>query len=472
MTAQPAPVSIDEVDRARVFLRQFNRAELQAPITRWLVCDELIRTARKLAGRADELGHAPELRTLDLVELWPDILASAKGPPLVGAVAEAYAATMEAATACGKCGRDSCPGPNECGAEVVVPFTPAAPRARVAESLSAFMARVRTLPAPAWLVKDLIPDEGIVVWHGRPRSMKSLTAEDTMLSLAMGEPCALGNPRFAITAPVGVLWLGEEDPERLDAFRFGLMLNARGVAPGQEPEAFRLVVRPGWNLEAPHGQAELLATIHDTAAAMAAPLRVLVIDPARASLPSLDGGPKDAAAARAFLLAVLRDTPVKVILLPHHDTKPRTDSKDDRSRAERASGGVTFSMADCMVSFERLTERETMAVPSSYKGSADPQPFRVRFESETPAGAGFRGFIRARAESTEEDTAVRDAVLEFVRKQPWSSTAEVDRGAKVRTGESARYLAQLQAAGLVESLTGEHAKARGRSPNAVLWGAR
>ena len=35
---------------------------------------------------------------------------------------------------------------------------------------------------------------------------------------------------------------------------------------------------------------------------MKTPLLVLVIDPARASLPSIDGGPKDATKARAFLL--------------------------------------------------------------------------------------------------------------------------------------------------------------------------
>lgn len=340
----------------------------------------------------------------------------------------------------------------------------------VAESLPAFMARVRQMPEPGWLVRELIPDEGVCVWHGRPRSMKSLTAEDTMLSLALGEPYALGNPRFTIKSAVGVLWLGEEDPERLDAFRFNLMLKARGILPGQEPDTFRLVVRPGWDLETPAGQAELLTTIRDTSAAMTTPLLVLVIDPVRASLPSIDGGPKDAARGRALLLAILRETSVKVILLPHHDLKPARDGKDDRSRAERASGGVTFSMGDCMVSFERLSDRECMAVPTAYKVGADPKPFKVRFESETPSGHGFRGFLRAVAETADEDAGVRDKVLAFVREHPWKSTAEVDQGAKVRTGEAARYLAQLEAVGLVGSVTGELSKARGRSPNAVLWG--
>lgn len=337
----------------------------------------------------------------------------------------------------------------------------------IAESLPTFLARVRQQPEPSWLVADLIPDEGVCVWHGRPRSMKSLTAEDVMLSLALGEPCALGNPRFAITGAVGVLWLGEEDSERLDAFRFGLMLAGRGV---EAPETFRLVVRPGWDLESPSGQAELMATIRDTSAAMDAPLRVLVIDPVRASMPSIDGGPKDAARARAFLLAVLRETSVRVILLPHHDLKPSRDGKDERSRAERASGGVTFSMGDCMVNFERLNDRECLAVPTNYKLGGDPKPFRVRFDSETPGGQGFRRFLRAVAETTDEATDARSRVLAYVRANPWRATSEVDKGAKVGTGEAANYLAQLEAAGLIVSVTGAEAQARGRSHNACLWG--
>jgi hypothetical protein len=289
---------------------------------------------------------------------------------------------------CPRCGKDSCAG-----------------ACNVAESLPAFLARARNKPEPGWFIRELIPDEGVVIWHGRPRSMKSLTAEDAMLSLALGESYALHNPRFAIAAPTGILWLGEEDPERLDAFRLAHMLKARGV---DAPETFRLVVRPGWDLETDLGQAELLATIRDTSAAMTTPLRVLVIDPARASLPSIDGSPKDAAPARAFLLRILRETSISVIVLPHHDTKPRTgaDARDNRLRAERAAGGVTFSMGDCMVNFERVSDRECIATPTAYKVGADPKPFRVRFESETPSGQGFQGYIRAVADTDDESATM------------------------------------------------------------------
>jgi hypothetical protein len=331
-------------------------------------------------------------------------------------------------------------------------------------SLPAFLARARSQSEPAELVGDLIPDEGVVIWHGRPRSMKTLTAEAVALDLTLGRTTALDCVRFAISEAVRLFWLSEEDAARLTAFRLGLMLAARDTRPGEEPECFRLAVRPGWNLEAPHGQAELLRALEETEP------HVLVVDPLRASLPSIDGSPKDAANARAFLLQVLRETSVRVIWGIHHDTKPRADGQDVRARAERASGGVTFSMADCLINFERQDDRTALAVPSSYKLGSDPKPFRVSFESETPPGEGFRGFLRATAETVDEGAPVRERVLETVRANPWLSTAEVEREAGLRRkGEGARYLAQLEAGGLVFRATGAEARDRGRSANAVLW---
>ena len=344
------------------------------------------------------------------------------------------------------------------------------PRPHVAESLGAFLARMHELGDPDWFVRELIPDEGVVIWHGRPRSMKSLTAGDLVLSLALGEPHALGCDRFSIKDPVGCLWLGEEDGQRLVKFRFESMLNARGLSRDEAPDTFRLEVRPGWNLESPHGQAELMTTIMETSEAMATPLRVLLIDPARTSFPGIDGGPKDAANARAFLLTILRETTVDTILLPHHDTKPGRDAKDDRTRAARANGGVTFSMVDLMVNFERLSGRECLAVPTNYKLAADPKPFKVRFESATPDGEGFRDFIRAVAETSDEDASVRNKVLKAVRENDWPATREVDQLAGIRPSTAAKHLAALEAAGLVSHMTGDEAKARGRSGNAVLWG--
>ena len=104
------------------------------------------------------------------------------------------------------------------------------------------------------------------------------------------------------------------------------------------------------------------------------------------------------------------------------------------------------------------------------KIGADPKPFRVRFESETPPGEDFCGFLRAVAETTDQSTDTRAKVLAYVTANPWRSTGEVDKAVKVASGEASRYLHELEIAGLVVRATGSAAKAKNRSPNACLWG--
>ncbi len=329
------------------------------------------------------------------------------------------------------------------------------------ETAPDFLARIKTMPPQSWLVSELIPDEGIVVWHGRPRSMKSLCALETSLALAHGRE-SMGNDRFS--CPHGaqpVLYLTEEDSERLFAFRLTLLLNGQDVPP-----LLRLRVRPGWNLETRDGQAALLEAVHRCTPEP----RVLVIDPARGSLPSVDGGPKDAAEAVGFLRLVLRETSVKTIVMPHHDVKPNAQKEDVRVRAERASGGIVFSIADCPVNFERVDERTCMAVPSHYKLSNDPLPFRVKFESATPIGEPFRDWLRpiADTQSPEQTTDERDRrrILNYLRDNRPSTTSEIDSGLAFSKGTAGRLLAQMAVSGQVEERPGDGLT---RTRRARLW---
>ncbi len=125
-------------------------------------------------------------------------------------------------------------------------------------------------------------------------------------------------------------------------------------------------------------------------------------DPARAYMPTIDGGPVDGAAAVAFLRQVQNETACKTILVPDHDVKPARDGKDPRTRSDKASGGVLFSSAECPVNFERVDDRTCFAVPANYKIGSDPEPFRVRFESATSAGESFSQFARPVAETVTE----------------------------------------------------------------------
>jgi hypothetical protein len=332
------------------------------------------------------------------------------------------------------------------------------------ETAPEFVDRIQSMPPMSWLVDELLPDEGIVAWHGRPRSMKSLCALETSLALTQNRP-AFGNDRFGCPhGALSVLYLTEEDSERLFAFRLNLLLAAEGCPA--LPALLRIRIRPGWNLESADGQAALIEAVHRCQPEP----RVLVIDPARGSLPSVDGGPKDAAEAVGFLRLILRETSVKTLLLPHHDLKPNREKEDLRPRPERASGGIVFSIADCPVNFERVDERTCLAVPSHYKVSNDPLPFRVRFESATPIGEPFRDWLRATgATQTEEQTTDerdRQKVLDYVRENPKFTGTEIDQALRLGKGTANRLLEHLRLAGLVEFVDG---KQHGRSSRAKLW---
>jgi hypothetical protein len=323
------------------------------------------------------------------------------------------------------------------------PAPPAGRRVLAFEPADEFLARLEAQGEPGWLVNDLVPDDAIAVWHGRPRSMKSLAALEMNLSCATDSP-AFGSERFATSTRGGsVLYLTEEDGERLIASRLKLMLAARQL--DRAPKRLRILSRPGWNLERPEDQGAVLAAIREASPAPT----LLTVDPARGSMPALDKGPSDAAGAIRFLRQVQRETSIRSVLVLHHDIKPARDGKDDRARAERASGGAVFSIADCPVNFERVTDRVCSAFPSAYKVGADPKAFRIEWESGTPPGEPFRGFLRAHATTTDErteevarvDVALRQ-VLEAAAS--WMKTAELLEATKGGKGSRQDKLAALK----------------------------
>ncbi len=313
------------------------------------------------------------------------------------------------------------------------------------ETAPRFLERVEAQPPPSWLMRELLPDEGIAAWHGRPRTMKSLCALEGLLSASSGVP-AFGSQRFASEQAVPAAYVTDEDGERLVAQRLRWLLAGQGwPAP---PDRLHLMVRAGLNLEANLDDQDGLIRAVEAAGVVA-----VCLDPTRACFPSIDKGPADAAPAIRFLRRLQNETAAKSILLVHHDVKPGRDEKDARSRAERASGGAIFSIADCPVNFERVDERTCFAVPTRYKFGADPKPFRVRFESETEAGEPFRGYVRAVGETvTEADqgaSRVAEGVLQHVSESPGKTTGHAKRAVGGKGEFVVRALARLEAQGRI-----------------------
>jgi hypothetical protein len=334
------------------------------------------------------------------------------------------------------------------------------------------------MAAPAWLVEDLIPDEGVALWHGQPRDLKSFTALSVGFSIAAGQD-ALGSPRFAVRRAATVAYVTEEDPERTINRRLGWFLEG-GIVP--EKNRFFLLVRRSLNLDEPRAQNRFISWLDENG------VEVLFLDPLRSFTASSDKGPADFAGMTRFLRRIQNETNCKAIVIIHHDVKPSRDSRysGNRRRSHDASGGGVFSVADCPVSFEKTDWNRVAVRPEDYKAGSDPKPFEVHLQSDTsytPSGAPrFGTWIHPVAETREPaDLGVptaREKIREYLRKLAedsmdgpgaWASTQEVESGASVDKNQVRRALADLLAVGLVEMVTGPAAKALGRSARANLW---
>lgn len=276
--------------------------------------------------------------------------------------------------------------------------------------------------APAWTVPSLVPEKGSTMFNGRPRSFKSLAAEALLVSAALHRP-VFGRTEWLADRPLRCGWIGEEDGANLTGARLRWLLAGHEADP---PETLWLCARKGLSLETPRGQADIHAIINDLQ------LDVVVFDTARALAPSIDKGPADASGAIAFNRALLAETCLRGSIFVAHDTKPGRDGVDERSRSERASGGAILAAMDCPIGFERVSDREALVVPDRFKTGSDPAPFRLTWESATPAGQPFGGWLRATASDaagTDAKAAILDdAVVAWVTDHAGETQNAVVRG--------------------------------------------
>jgi hypothetical protein len=332
------------------------------------------------------------------------------------------------------------------------------------EDYFGFMLRVGAQPPQAWLVEGLIPDEGNVLWHGKPRALKTLTTMAVMLALAGSKP-ALGAYSVGHARRVG--HLNEEDPERLFYSRLELFA-AGGLEP--IPGHYFPQVRKGHNLDIPDGRSRLRSFIEKNQ------IEVLVLEPMRSLSALIEKTAAEFSPVRRFISELGRDTSCKTFVFGHHDVKSPPGGKDQRSRSEQASGSALFSFSDCPGWFEKQDWQTTLVRLEDYKLSADPEPFTVRFRtsSEGEDSHRFINLIRPEIVSLslkEADTfKERERLLKALTANPWASGTAIAEEAKVRKQEGLALLHRMEKEGMVESITGEEAKAAGaKTSQAVLW---
>jgi hypothetical protein len=305
------------------------------------------------------------------------------------------------------------------------------------QDLETFLAEAPAVRPP--LVEGLIPSAGLVLPHGHPRSRKSYVVIDAMLALAAGVP-PLAMARLTVTEPTPCWYITEEDHKAEVARRCCALLAGRNM---ERPALFRLSVRAGITLDDPRCQDQIIRE------ALRHRVRAIAFDPIRAVSAAVDKGPGDLAPLARSLRRLMRETDATVIL-PHHDTKPRNDGKpDDRPRAQRASGGGLFSIAEAPIHVERVNEESSLLVPNSWKHSTDPAAIKVR----VTAGAGW---MRLQGEDVEAEAvaelALHERILTALAQHPGTPGNRIAAAARARKEDVYAALEHLAAAGRVDSV--------------------
>jgi hypothetical protein len=328
-----------------------------------------------------------------------------------------------------------------------------------------FLERVQNTPPASHLVKGLIYEDSISLFHGQPRDMKSYCALHIGLEAAFGN-APFNNQRFEVPRPLRVLYLSEEDAESLIAARLKALLKGRQI-----PENFFPVARRGHTFDTPKGRETIQKTIEASKADL------VFFDVLRTFTANSDKGPADLHHVSKFLRMLQVKTTGRGLVLLHHDVKPSRDFDDKgRPRSQNASGGGIFSICDCPVSFQKQDHMTTAVFPEDLKQSGNPKPFTVTFESDAIEdrdgtwhfGPEVTPIAKTKGEDEIKSGGLKTKTLK-VLSDVWMTTGELEEKARVPKGGLSPTLRELASSGTVEMVTGEEAKALGFHATAKVW---
>jgi hypothetical protein len=340
------------------------------------------------------------------------------------------------------------------------------------EDSPTFAARVVDLPPISWLAAELVPTEGIFLFHGRPRSMKSLNLLALAFDLAHGR-AVFGAPRFAVSRPCRVLYLSEEDPERLIFERLARI--QRGAELGLTSN-LRFLLRRGISLDSEHDRAALSMMIAREG------FDVAIFEPMRSLTSSAEATAAEFKPIGDWIRHLQASTSCKAIGMGAHWRKPSKSQAGGRS--ESLSGAALFSFSDCLISVQKVSWNEAVLVPEDYKLGADPPAFLVRWNTEagtSPSGRPTFGewILPEIVEVTSPEDAVRAQlvlqVVSWLADNPWRTAPEVAAGCKLSKHSPSEpdsvysLLGYLQSQGTIQVASKDQAKMLGRSVRAKLY---
>jgi hypothetical protein len=310
------------------------------------------------------------------------------------------------------------------------------------ESIASFLAEPD--PPVSVIFPELLPVGVVMLIHGEPRARKSLVAFELALSAATGT-APFGLARLAPAAPVGVLYVQEEDPRPLTRARLRALLAKRCPFP---PGTLHVAVRRGISLDDPGWVERLVADIKRL------DVKLLVLDAARRLSARTDEGPSKVREVVAVLRRIVTTTGCSLIVV-HHDVKPPQNGQDTRRRSQRASGGDWFAGCECPVHVERVGARESLVFPEDFKFTADPAPFT--FVCETDGKLITRLVGTDTSTEQAERAGLRGKVMDWLRTNGPASKRAMQQAGLARWEMLAPVLEALCKEGKIDAAPGRQA---------------
>ena len=288
----------------------------------------------------------------------------------------------------------------------------------------------------------LLPCGVVMLLHGEPRARKSLAAFELALAAATGT-APFGLERFTPSAPIGVLYIQEEDPRSLTRPRLRRLVQERcGACP---PATLHVAVRRGVDLDDPRWIARLVADLKRLGA------KLLVLDAARRLSTKTDEGPAKVRELIAVLRAIVTAADVTIVVV-HHDIKPPQTGQDQRRRSQRASGGDWFAGCECPVHVEKIGALESLIFPEDYKFTADPVPFT--FTCQIRDGLVTRLIGADTTTEHAERAGVRGKVFDWLRANGPATKTDMKKAGLAQWPAIEAALDELMKDGKVDSAPG------------------
>lgn len=308
-----------------------------------------------------------------------------------------------------------------------------------------------------WLVRGLVPAQGLLAVAAEPKSTKTWAALDIALSVATAS-AAMGEFEVREAAPAAIF--AAEDDRRALRNRLRALGSSRGVDPTNAP--LHVISREALDLQSEESVADLICAVR------ALPERpaLLVLDPLR-DLHGADENDSTGMAEVMGMMRALRDVLGCAVLFVHHSAKASPETSDRRPGQRMRGSSAIHGAVDAGIYLSDLeTDGQTYwqtTVTSEVKAARSAGTFGLRLEVEDDGdnGAVLARWTVAREAPAENRRAERDAsaaadrlglerkVLGVLRAAQGSPRSTKDIRAAVQGREAlvAEALASLEAAG-------------------------